>query len=41
MMKKEIEKIEQKLKGSKSSPALEQSLKDKKKILEKKQIVKK
>ncbi len=40
-MKKEIEKIEQKLKDSKSSPALEQSLKDKKKILAKNQIVKK
>lgn len=40
-MKKEIEKIEKKLKDSKSSSALEQSLKDKKKILEKKQIVKK
>lgn len=40
-MKKEIEKIEQKLKDSKSSPALEQSLKEKKKILAKNQIVKK
>ena len=40
-MKKEIEKIEQKLKGSKTNPELVQSLKDKKKILEKKQIVKK
>ena len=41
MMKKEIEKIEQKLKDSKTNPELVQSLKDKKKILEKKQIVKK
>ncbi len=41
MMKKEVEKIEQKLKDSKTNPELVQSLKDKKKILEKKQIVKK
>lgn len=40
-MKKEVEKIEQKLKDSKTNPELVQSLKDKKKILEKKQIVKK
>ena len=40
-MKKEVEKIEQKLKDSKTNPELVQSLKDKKKILEKNQIVKK
>ena len=40
-MKKEIEKIEQKLKDSKTNPKLMQSLKEKQKILEKKQIVKK
>lgn len=41
MMKKEVEKIEQKLKDSKTNPELVQSLKDKKKILAKNQIVKK
>lgn len=40
-MKKEVEKIEQKLKDSKTNPELVQSLKDKKKILAKNQIVKK
>ena len=41
MMKKEIEKIEQKLKDPKTNPKLVQSLKEKKKILAKNQIVKK
>ena len=40
-MDKNIQKINEKLKDSKTNPELVQSLKDKKKILEKKQIVKK
>ena len=40
-MDKNTEKIEQKLKDSKTNPKLVQSLKEKQKILEKKQIMKK
>lgn len=40
-MDKNRQKINEKLKGSKTNPELVQSLKDKKKILAKNQIVKK
>lgn len=40
-MDKNTQKIEQKLKDPKTNPKLVQSLKEKQKILEKKQIVKK
>ena len=40
-MDKNTQKINEKLEDSKTNPKLVQSLKDKKKILEKKQIVKK
>nr|DAK94763.1 MAG TPA: hypothetical protein [Caudoviricetes sp.] len=40
-MDKNTQKIEQKLKDPKTNPELAQSLKEKQKILEKKQIVKK
>jgi hypothetical protein len=40
-MDKNTQKINEKLKDPKTNPELVQSLKDKKKILEKKQIVKK
>ena len=40
-MDKNTQKINEKLKDSKTNPKLVQSQKDKKKILEKKQIVKK